>query len=174
LFALTRRCVEAIRGTDAKIVVNDRVDVALAASAHGVHLRGDSLSPAAARGIVGREMLVGRSVHSASEAIAVSNSVDYLILGTLFQTESESSAYPVLPLEELARASRQSTVPVLAIGGITAERAEAAARAGAAGVAGIGLFIPPRDTAYREHLRVVVGALRSAQQTGVRLGALTF
>ncbi len=173
LLVLTRRCVEAARGTAAKIIVNDRVDVAIAANAHGVHLRGDSLSPAVARGIVGREMLVGRSVHSATEAVAASGSADYLVLGTLFQTESKSGAHPVLPLEELGRACRGSTVPVLAIGGITVERAQAVARAGAAGVAGIGLFIPPQGIAPREHFRAVIEALRIAQQTGMRLGAVT-
>lgn len=173
LFALARRCVEAARGTATKIVVNDRVDVAVAAGAHGVHLRGDSLSASAARGIVGRNMLVGCSVHSVTEAETASatGAADYLILGTLFATASKPGEHPVLSLDELAEAASTTKVPVLAIGGITVARAEAVGRAGAAGVAGIGLFIPPDGSVSREHLRTVVGALRSALQIGVRHGA---
>jgi thiamine-phosphate diphosphorylase len=145
----------------------------VAAGAHGVHLRGDSLSASVARGIVGRTMLVGCSVHSVREAETASGAADYLILGTLFETASKTGKYPVLSLDELAEVTSTTKVPVLAIGGITVERAEAVGRAGAAGVAGIGLFIPPDGSVPREHLQTVVGALRSALQMGARHGAAT-
>jgi thiamine-phosphate pyrophosphorylase len=174
LFELVRRCVEAARGSGARIVVNDRIDVALAAGAQGVHLRGDSLNAPAARAIVGPEMLVGCSVHSVSETAAASTTgaVDYAILGTLYRTQSKPDGTPTLSLEEMAEASRLSKIPVLAIGGVTVERTEALARAGAAGVAGIGLFIPPRDVAPLTHLGRIVPALRDALQSGTRLGAV--
>lgn len=175
LFELVLRSVEAVRGSGTRIVVNDRMDVALAAGAHGVHLRNDSLNAPAARGIAGPGMLVGCSVHSVSETEAASatGAIDYVVLGTLFQTPSKPDGAPTLSLAELSEAARLSEVPVLAIGGVTVERAEAIARAGAAGVAGIGLFVPPRGVAPLKHLGTVVPALRGALQMGTRLGAAT-
>ena len=175
LLELVLRCVEAVRGRGAKIVVNDRIDVALAAGAHGVHLRSHSLNAPVARGVVGPKMLVGCSVHSVgeTEAASAAGAIDYAILGTLFHTQSKPDGAPTLCLAELGEASRLSRVPVLAIGGVTVERTEAIARAGAAGVAGIGLFIPPRGVAPLKHLATVVPALRRALQMGARLGAAT-
>ena len=69
LTRLVERCVEAVRGTRARVLVNDRVDVALAAGAHGVHLRGDSMPAARARIVAPPAFLVGRSVHSPEEAL---------------------------------------------------------------------------------------------------------
>ncbi len=169
LTILVRRCVDAAAGTSAKIVVNDRTDVAIASGAHGVHLRGDSLSAAAIRPLLPPGAWIGRSIHTASEAAAISRegAVDYLVFGTLFDTPSKGPDHPLATLDELAAACRAAgrALPVLAIGGMTVERAALAARAGAAGVAAIGLFIPPAGEDLDAHLQTTVGRLRGAFDT---------
>jgi thiamine-phosphate pyrophosphorylase len=162
LTALVRQCAEAIRSTKTRLVVNDRTDVAIAGGAHGVHLRSDSVEAAAVRSLLPSGATVGRSVHTAEEAAAVSHAggVDYLVFGTVFQTMSKDPAHRLTTLDELGAACRVSSVPVLAIGGMTAERASLVARAGASGIAGIGLFIPPAGESPREHLTWVVRELR--------------
>jgi len=117
--------------------VNDRIDVALACGADGVHLRADSVSVAAARTLA--PFLVGRSVHTVAEAIAASGA-DYLIAGTVFPSVSKPSA-AVLGVQGLKAIVDATTVPVLAIGGMTAERVPDVLRTGAAGIAAVGLFI---------------------------------
>jgi thiamine-phosphate pyrophosphorylase len=147
LLALTREIVGAVEGTCARVVVNDRVDVALAAGAAGVHLRADSPPAAAVRAIVPAGFLIGRSVHSETEAIeAAGTGVDYLILGTIFSTPSKPARGATLGLEPLARAVRAIDLPILAIGGITADNVAKVAATGAAGFAAIGLFADlPRE-----------------------------
>lgn len=141
LLALTRSIVAAVEGTAARVVVNDRVDVALAAGADGVHLRADSPPAAAVRAMVPAGFLVGRSVHSEAEAIeAAASEVDYLVLGTIFPTASKPAGVSPLGLKPLERAARAIPVPILAIGGITADNVGRVAAAGAAGFAAIGLF----------------------------------
>jgi thiamine-phosphate diphosphorylase len=166
LIALVRRCVEAAEGTSTKVLVNDRADVAVAAGAHGVHLRGDSIAAAAVRSLIGDGALIGRSVHGADEARAVSDAggVNYLIFGTLYPTASKKPAHPVTALDELSVACRAG-VPVLAIGGMTVERAAESARAGAAGIAGIGLFVPPAGTSADRHLQTITTELRRVFDT---------
>ena len=166
LIALVRRCVEAAEGTSTKVLVNDRADVAVAAGAHGVHLRGDSIAAAAVRSLIGDGALIGRSVHGADEARAVSGAggVNYLIFGTLYPSASKRPGHPVATLDELSVACRAG-VPVLAIGGITVERAAESARAGAAGIAGIGLFVPPAGTSADRHLQTITAELRRTFDT---------
>lgn len=166
LAALVRACVAAAQGTSTKVLINDRADVAVAAGAHGVHLRGDSIPAAAVRSLVGDGALIGRSVHGAEEAAAVSGGggVDYLIFGTLYPSASKGAAHPVATLDALSAACRVG-IPVLAIGGITVERAADAARAGAAGIAGIGLFVPPAGTSADRHLQTVAAGLRRVFDT---------
>ena len=166
LAALVRRCVEVVEGTGTKVLVNDRADVAVAAGAHGVHLRGDSIAAAAVRSLIGDGALIGRSVHGAEEAGAVSRAggVDYLIFGTLYHSASKSAPQRVATLHELSVVC-QAGSPVLAIGGITVERAAEAARAGAAGIAAIGLFVPPAGTSADRHLQNIANELRRAFDT---------
>jgi thiamine-phosphate pyrophosphorylase len=164
---LVRRCVDAVRGTRSKVIVNDRVDVALAAGADGVHLRSDSIDASAARRILPTGAVVGRSAHSAEEAAEASRQggLDYLILGTMFETRSKPSTHCLLTLEELSAASRLSSIPILAIGGITTDRARDIARSGAAGIAAIGMFIPQSDEVLRDHVEAVASAVRRAFDT---------
>jgi thiamine-phosphate pyrophosphorylase len=167
LTLLVRRCVAVARGTRARVVVNDRADIAIAAGAHGVHLRSDSIHTPAVRTLLPDGALVGRSVHSAREAAPVvhGGGVDYLILGTLFATPSKDSAHGLTPLHELSDARRLGSIPVLAIGGMTVERASIAARAGASGIAAIGLFIPPPGASPDRYFQTLITDLRRAFDT---------
>jgi thiamine-phosphate pyrophosphorylase len=141
LAALAGECVNAVRGTRARIVVNDRLDVALAAHAHGVHLKGDSFPAQRAREIAAPGFLIGRSVHSIAEAKRAGEgaAVDYVMFGTVFASASKTGLEPA-GLAMLAAVVRAAPVPLLAVGGITADNAALVARAGADGFAAIGLF----------------------------------
>jgi thiamine-phosphate diphosphorylase len=168
LAALVSRIVAVAEGSRTKVLVNDRADVAAAAGAHGVHLRGDSITAPAARVLLGRDAVVGRSVHSAVEVDEAQRAggLDYLVFGTLYRTLSKGDGHPVATFGELSAACEAAQgIPVLAIGGITVQRAAEVARAGAAGVAGIGLFVPPAGIPVDRHLETVAHALRRAFDT---------
>jgi thiamine-phosphate diphosphorylase len=142
LAALVTDVLTVTRGTRTRIVVNDRLDVALACGAGGVHLRGDSVPVSAARRLARAGFLVGRSVHRLDELERAAGA-DYLIAGTVFPTASKAAgvAQPqLLGIEGLAALARAAPVPVLAIGGITDDRIDEITAAGAAGFAAIGLF----------------------------------
>lgn len=141
LFRLVRLCLEAVRGTATRVVVNDRVDVALAAGAHGVHLRADSMGAAAVRRVAPPGWLIGRSVHGidAARAAADGGGLDYLLFGTVFESTSKPGR-PAAGLDALRAVAGAVALPVLAVGGITRERLDAIAATGAAGAAGISLF----------------------------------
>lgn len=138
LAAVVNGCVRAVRGTRARVVVNDRLDVAIACGAQGVHLKSDSYPAARARALAPAGFLIGRSVHSAAEAIRA-DGADYVVFGAVFPTSSKPGQTPagLAALEETVRAT---TRPVLAVGGVTVETAGPVARTGAAGVAAIGMF----------------------------------
>lgn len=142
LLDLTRAALRTVEGTSARVLVNDRLDVALAAGAEGVHLRGGSFAAADVRRLAAPPFLVGRSVHSEAEAavVAAAGGCDYLLFGTVFPSLSKPPGHPVAGCEALARVCARVRLPVLAIGGVSEETAPAALRAGAAGLAGIGLF----------------------------------
>jgi thiamine-phosphate pyrophosphorylase len=143
---LVARCVDAVRGTRARILVNDRVDVALAAGAHGVHLRADSAAASRVRRVVPSGFLIGRSVHSMAEALGATadGGADYLMFGTVFPTASKpgQAAAGTTALAEVVVAT---PLPVLAVGGVTIATAPDVARTGAAGLAAITLFAHASD-----------------------------
>ena len=89
LLALVRECVAALAGTRTRLLVNERLDVALAGGAHGVHLRADSMPASRVRAMAPRGFLIGRSVHDRSEALAaeLDGGVDYLVFGTRHPTD---------------------------------------------------------------------------------------
>jgi thiamine-phosphate diphosphorylase len=144
LTRLVSSCVDAVRGTRTRILVNDRLDVAVAAGAHGVHLRADSFSARRVRACAPSPFLIGRSVHSIPAAIAAADegATDYLIFGTVFETSSKPGR-AAAGVAELAAVATVTRLPVLAIGGITSERVNDVMAAGASGVAGISMFDTP-------------------------------
>ena len=149
----------------ARIIVNERVDVALAAEADGVHLKSDSIPTALVRRQVPAGFLVGRSMHPVEEARAAeAEGADYLIFGTVFPSGSKPRGHRTAGLDALAGVTQAVRVPVLAIGGISLNTVAAAAGAGAAGVAAIGLFFDaagPMDD-LRGRITQTVAGLRLA------------
>ena len=141
LIALTQRAVDAARGTPTRIVVNDRLDVALALGAAGVHLGTQSIPTEAARRIGPKDFLIGVSCHSLDEAEAAQAAgADYIVLGPVFETSSKLQYGPPLGLDKLREATAKVSIPVLALGGITVERVKPCLDAGASGIAGISIF----------------------------------
>jgi len=139
LFDLAVRVVAAVAGTSTRVVINDRLDVALAAGAHGVHLRASSFPPARVRRLAPPGFLIGQSVHSAAAATACTQGADYLLFGNVFETTSKMGK-PAAGLVQLAAVVRSTPLPVLAVGGVALERVPQILAAGAAGVAGISFF----------------------------------
>ena len=147
LLRLVQRCVAATRGTRARVLVNERFDVALSAGAAGVHLRSDSMSARRVRSMAPAGFVIGRSVHDVEAACrAADDGVDYVLFGTVFESASKPGRAPAGP-DAVARAAAATSLPVLAVGGITVPRASTLKQAGAAGVAAIGLFVEPAITA---------------------------
>ena len=141
LHRLVARSVRAVVGTAARILVNERLDVALAAGAHGVHLRGGSMPATRVRAIVPPGFLVGRSVHSAAEVkrVGQEGGLDYMLFGTVFATPSKPGTVGV-GTSALAAACAGAAIPVLAVGGMGLQSLGSVGRSGAAGWAAIGLF----------------------------------
>jgi thiamine-phosphate pyrophosphorylase len=160
LFELTRRSAEVTRRTSARLLVNDRADIAAGAGADGVHLTAQSLDSATIRKTFGEEFLIGASTHSLAEASAARESgADFIVFGPIHQTRSKQpygSPVGAQKLAEVARILRD--YPVLALGGISASNAEECFAAGASGIAGISLFSAP------ENLKRVVEAIRSPKE----------
>lgn len=127
----------------ATVLVNGRVDLALAAGADGVHLPADGVPVAALRRRFGTSVLLGVSTHSVEEVeLASRDGADYVTFGPVWPTPSKERYGPPLGVEALARAA-EAGIPVYALGGVMLSRFAAAAEAGAAGVAGIRLFQGP-------------------------------
>ena len=154
LAELVTAVVGATRGSSTKVVVNDRVDVAVACGADGVHLRSDSMPAGRVRRMTPDGFLIGRSVHSAEEASAAFAGTDYLVAGTVFHTASKPGQTVWLGLSGLAAVAHAVSVPVLAIGGMSVERAPEVAGAGAKGISAIGLFADP-DRPIKEVVRLL-------------------
>ncbi len=134
LFDVTCRIRDLAVGTKTRIVVNDRVDIALAAGVDGVHLPGAGLPAARVRPLV---KVLGVSTHTVQEAIDAQNAqADFVVFGPIFDSPGKT-AVGLEPLRQVVAAVK---IPVLAIGGITAANQSAVLAAGAAGIAGIRLF----------------------------------
>jgi thiamine-phosphate pyrophosphorylase len=142
LASIGRDLAAITRGTATRLVINDRLDVALACGADGVHLRGDSFSIGDARRIAPPGFLVGRSVRTVDEA-RQAGEADYLIAGTLFPSRSKAADHPVIGVDGLRAIVAGSSRPVLAIGGIAIANLSDVSAAGAAGCAAIELFMSP-------------------------------
>lgn len=127
-------------------LINDRLDLALAYEATGVHLRSTSLPPAVARNILGPTRLIGASVHSQEEAVkAESEGADFVVLGPIYDTPSKRAFGKPLGCDTLHHSCHTTRIPVFAIGGITLERVTEVREAGAYGVAVISSILQAPD-----------------------------
>jgi thiamine-phosphate pyrophosphorylase len=154
--ALELQAVTASRRS--QLLINDRIDVALALEGVGVHLRSNSLPVSVARQVLGTQRLLGISVHAVEEAVQVeSQGADYIVLGPIYETPSKQMFGPPLGIHTLERACRLVRLPIIGIGGVTAARAREMRRAGAFGVAVITAVLGAADveSATRELLDAV-------------------
>ena len=142
-FEQAKAAVTVAERSGVRLIINDRVDVALAAGASGVHLGQDDLPPQAARKLLGSTAILGYSTHSVDQALeAVKLPIDYLAIGPIFQTTTKTDTFPVLGLTGL-RAVRRAIgdFPLVAIGGITHANARDAIEAGADSIAVISALL---------------------------------
>ncbi len=166
-FDLARAAIQSIRSRtpNTRILVNDRVDVALASGAGGVHLSENGFYVPDARRLISRfeqdagktlDFLIGVSCHSLGSALgAARDGADYIYFSPIFHTPSKAFYGPPQGIERLRQICRAVSIPVIAIGGITLENAASCYDAGARGVAAIRLFQESPD------LPGIVRALRS-------------
>jgi len=141
LFDLAQRVRALPNPMASKILVNTRVDAALAAGAAGAHLPSGSPPPRHWRAIKPPDFLIGVSCHTLDEARAAEqDGADYIFFGPVFTPRSKSADLPPRGLHRLAEAAHAVGIPVLALGGIASENASQCTSAGAAGVAAISLF----------------------------------
>ena len=134
----------------ALVVINDRVDVALAAGVRAVHVGQDDVPAAMVRRFLGPEGIIGLSTHTRAQIdAALYEPIDYLAIGPIFDTTSKDPGYDAVGLELIAYAASKTELPIVAIGGITLERARRVLDAGARSVAVIGDLLRTGDPAAR-------------------------
>ena len=134
---------KAAQQSGVRLIINDRVDIALAAGAAGVHLGQDDLSPEAARKLLGPDAIIGYSTHNIDQAMSATKlPIDYLAIGPIFSTTTKTDTAPVLGLDGLLAVRRAiGQFPLVAIGGITLENAREVINAGADSVAVISALL---------------------------------
>ncbi len=146
LLELARRLRELTSRHGARLLINDRVDVALASGADGVHLGVASLPPEEARRILGRGRLIGCSTHGTEQlAAAAAGGADYATFGPVFATPSKAHYGPPLGVEALRRACASTDLPVFGIGGIGRENSGEVVAAGSYGIAAISAVLGTDD-----------------------------
>ena len=144
LYELAQTLRRVLRGR-CLLLVNDHVDVALAAGAEGVHLPERGLPGRAVRELLGEDAIIGRSVHGVEAALrAEADGADYVQVGTIFATASKPGA-PAAGVELVRDVSSAVGIPVVAVGGITSENAGRVLEAGATGIAVIGAIMDAAD-----------------------------
>ena len=138
LWELTRDVMRLPNPHGTRVLVNDRTDVALAAGASGVHLRGNAIAPSCVRRIAPAGFVVSVSCHSIADVRrAADEGADFALLAPIYATPGKGTPLGLAVLEEAARAVR---IPVLALGGVNEERIAECLATGASGVAGISMF----------------------------------
>jgi thiamine-phosphate pyrophosphorylase len=158
LVTLAREVQAVTASARSQLLINDRIDVALALEGIGVHLRSNSLPVSVARQLLGAQRLLGISVHAVEEAMrAESQGADYIVLGPIYETPSKQMFGPPLGIHTLEKACSLVRIPIIGIGGVTAARAREMRRAGAFGAAVITAILAADDieSATRELLDAV-------------------
>lgn len=135
-----REAIEALRvarESRVKIIINDRVDIALALGADGVHLGQDDMPPQAAREILGPDVIIGLSTHNVEQVLLSTRMpIDYIAIGPIFSTATKESSESAVGLVRLAEVRQiVGEMPLVAIGGITSENSEDVLSAGADAIA---------------------------------------
>lgn len=147
------------RRLNVRIVINDRLDIAMAVDADGVHVGQQDLPPDHARRLLGESRIVGFSTHSVKQAVEADRApVDYIAIGPVFQTHTKENPHAVVGLEAIAEIKRQISKPLVAIGGITLARVPSVLEAGADSVAVISDLlstgnIPERIREFMDRIR---------------------
>jgi thiamine-phosphate pyrophosphorylase len=140
------RAADLLARTGIPLLVNDRVDIALACGAAGVHLGQEDMPVPQARRILGPDSVIGVSVNTPEEALrAEREGADYIGASPAYVTASKETSHPVLGPEGVGRVKRAVRIPVVAIGGIGAENAAALAAVGADGIAVISAILGAPD-----------------------------
>jgi thiamine-phosphate pyrophosphorylase len=130
------RCVEFAADKGVILIVNDRCDLVLGSGADGVHIGQDDIPPGAARSILGRRKIIGVSAHTVAHVRkALQWPIQYLGFGPVYATSTKENPPPVAGLPLLAKACKESSLPIVAIGGISLERVREVLNAGAASAA---------------------------------------
>ena len=167
--ALTvERIKDAVASSDVPVIVNDRVDVAAATGAAGVHLGQDDLAPEAARRILGPDAIIGATIRTDEEALTTAlEAVDYVGLGGVFASATKSNSTAPIGISGVGRITRRLRerkpgIVVVAIAGIDADGAAPVIAAGADGIAVVSALFADRDVTAAA--RRLVGAIRAGQR----------
>ena len=159
LLAVADRIVAAGRAAGARVIVNDRPDIALMAGADGAHIGQEDLPVEAARAILGPDRVVGVSTHTRDQIDrALQTTADYVAVGPIFGTSTKNTGYSARGLELVAYAAGRGK-PIVAIGGITLDRASEVVAAGASGLAVITDLLTGFDVEGR-----VLGFIRTVRE----------
>jgi thiamine-phosphate pyrophosphorylase len=146
LLEVARDCLKHTRYAGARLIINDRLEVALAIDADGLHLGQEDIPVDEARGALGNKKIIGISTHTLKQfRAALQTSADYIAFGPIFPTKTKLNPQPPVGLELLRMAKAVSDRPIVAIGGITPDRASEVINAGADSVAVISALYPWPD-----------------------------
>ena len=160
LLTLATEVLTLTRSYNASLLINDRVDVAQAIGAEGVHLRANSLPIPVTRRILGPKALIGASAHTSQEVMAAeAQGADFIVLGPIYDTPSKRDFGPPLGIQVMGEVQRTCHTPLYAIGGLTPERAAGVREAGGYGVAVISSIL--ESTSISNSTRQFLTALKN-------------
>lgn len=143
---LATRMASALKGSSVPLIINDRVDIALACEAHGVHLGQDDMPLDKARQLLGKSKIIGVSANTMKEAHEAERlGADYIGLWPIYATTTKTTDLPALGPEGICRIRKKVAIPVVAIGGINAGNAADVMKAGAAGIAVVSAILGAPD-----------------------------
>ena len=165
MIEIVRQLKQLCKDSGVTLIVNDRLDVAIAADAHGVHLGQDDFPIPLARKLLGEGRIIGGSAATLEEAQkCLAEGADYIGFGPVYPTTSKADADPVTGIKLLKQAVEAIPLPIIAIGGISVENTPEVMRAGARGIAVISAVCCQEDPEQATR------ALRQALQTGTLKG----